>query len=152
MSESLIHSVSADQQNALRVVRASKPRTRKSSKVMSCHYYKCDYYCYYCATVTHGPTHNQTKLWGRFLLFKVIFSLTGHVGCCHPGMSPHICFFGFKSFNHGCLFQLKVVQDGKLTPAARSGLSRLQFGCFICFFTSFSTEIRGFKGRQIVKK
>lgn len=34
MSISLIDSVSADQQNALKVVRASKPRVRKSSKVM----------------------------------------------------------------------------------------------------------------------
>lgn len=34
MSISLIDSVSADQQNALKVVRASKPRPRKSSKVM----------------------------------------------------------------------------------------------------------------------
>lgn len=35
MSVSLVDCVSADQQNALKVVRASKPRTRKSSKVNS---------------------------------------------------------------------------------------------------------------------
>lgn len=35
MSSSLIDCVSADQQNALKVVRASKPRLRKSSKVVS---------------------------------------------------------------------------------------------------------------------
>lgn len=39
MSISLIDSVSADQQNALKVVRASKPKPRKSSKVMFCFFY-----------------------------------------------------------------------------------------------------------------
>lgn len=162
MSESLIHSVSADQQNALKVVRASKPRTRKSSKVMYCHYNNCDYYCcyYWCHRYKQDNTQNNifvraqniwSKLWGHFLPCKVIFSLTGHVCCCHLGMSPRIRFFELKSFHHRCLFLLEVVQDGKLTPAARSGLFRLQFGCFICFSTSFSTEIKGFKERQMVK-
>lgn len=60
-----------------------------------------------CLHYTQGNTQNnifvqtrniRSKLWGHFLLFKVIFSLTGHVGCCHLEMRPRIRFFDLSRF------------------------------------------------------
>lgn len=111
MSESLLRSVSADPQNALKVVRASKPRTRKSSKVMYCGYY---YYYYCCHRNAQGQHTKQHFCTSREHQVRTLGSFSSVYGHCHPRTSPSVRFFELEC----CLSQLKLVQDGKLTPAA----------------------------------
>lgn len=139
MSVSLIHSVSADQQNALKVVRASKPRTRKSSKVMYCCYYCYYHHYYWCQRHTGTHRTHKSKLWGHFLHFKAVCPLV-----TERLVSLNIVF-------KRC-WQLRAGKDGKLTPAARSGLFRPIWLLYLLFPPVFPTVMVVFKGRGAVER
>lgn len=125
MSVSLIDSVSADQQNALKVVRASKPRTRKSSKVTFLFIFSLNgsFQCVFRCPKTTGTCCHVVQL------YVLTFLPTNDARVERfLDLKPHFWLFGAKP----CLTPVRC-RMGALTSAALLGLFKRLFGCFVCF-------------------